>query len=615
MTTASQHWRRAARVRLPPTESIGGQVALAGSLGLTLVCIGFALARANEHLVLGELLSWAGIGLVVATACAALLADERPRSERVLIVVAATVLLYGVKVLHDPTRFTLGDEYVHVANTRFILGSGTLFTANPILPVTASYPGLEIVTSAVAAVTHLSIFASGLIVIGLARVLLALGLFLVFEALTGSPRVAGIAVLLYAANPNYMYWSAQYSYESLSLPILVVILALVLTSERSPPDRRRRWMIAAALLGAAVVITHHLTAYILAASLWALVGLCSTRTWRRFTPPLALAVVVTATTLAWLTVVAVNTRGYLENVFSRAFAGFADAVASSGGRRVPFQSLSGVTTPVWDRALAGGALLITTAGVGAGLMLMRRRWRSHPLLALLVLAAPGYLFFLGLRVVPGAWEVGSRSSEFLFIGVALLLGLSAAALADWARDRGYVRAALVAASVVLVIGGSVIGWPQSVRLPRPFTVAAAGGAIEPQGAAVADWGTLAIQPTSGITADDSNGRLLIAAGFPHLLVGREPGAHDLFEQPRLPDWVRTLLTRRHMAYVVFDRRISSTDVIAGQFFPRPGEKRQQYPRVAVEKLRRLGLPVVFSSGDIRIYDIRSITGAREGGPR
>ena len=63
---------------------------------------------------------------------------------------------------------------------------------------------------------------SALIVIGVARLIMMLALFLLFERLSGSSRVAGLAALVYCASPNFLFWSSQYSYQSLALPLAVL---------------------------------------------------------------------------------------------------------------------------------------------------------------------------------------------------------------------------------------------------------------------------------------------------------------------------------------------------------------------------------------------------------
>lgn len=594
--------------RVQSRIELTGYVAVLGVLGLALIAVAFGLGRADHHLNRAELLSWAGLALIVAPAALALLARGRPRSERVLILVIATLLLYGVKVVHDPTGFAYGDEYVHAADTRNILSSGGLFTPNPILPIIPSYPGVSLVTAAVSSVTHLGIFPSGLIVIGTARLLMVLALFLIFEAVTGSSRVAALGGLAYASGPNYLYWTAQFSYESLSLPLMTAIIAVVLARDRAPGQDRMRWTVPAVLLIAALVATHHLTAYLLAAVLWGISILVWTRRWTRPAPPVDLAILTTGAAAAWALLVAGTTTGYLGGIFTAAFKSAQETLSSGTVGRTPFQSADpgAVVTPPWDRALAVGALLLTAVGVVGGLLALRRRLRPDAIVVLLALAAPAYLAFYLARAAPGAWETANRSSEFLCVGVALVLAVAAVAALRRARGAVWARAGLAAALVVLVAGGSVIGWPQSVRLPRAYDVATPDGTIVPQGAAAADFAAVALPRRRGLLADTASGRQLLQVGFSHLLVGRAPGAHDMFELPTLPTWQRRLLARRHISYVVFDRRTLSGDGLIGYFFPRQEDPPSFYPASTLGKFQTLQVPVVFSSGDIHVYDMRHL---------
>ena len=104
--------------------------------------------------------------------------------------------------------------------------------------------------------------------------ILVLALFLFSERVSGSARVAGIATLLYMANPNFIFWSAQFSYESMALPLAVlVIYAATRRTEAIRADRHFGFTLTALLSIGAVVITHHLTSYLLVTFLvlWALI--------------------------------------------------------------------------------------------------------------------------------------------------------------------------------------------------------------------------------------------------------------------------------------------------------------------------------------------------------
>src|SRR6266545_4304543 len=82
--------------------------------------------------------------------------------------------LYLVKVLHSPLIFTLHDEFIHWHTANDILKSGHLFRENPLLPASALFPGLEIVTAALTRLSGLTIFDAGVVVVGIARLMLVL---------------------------------------------------------------------------------------------------------------------------------------------------------------------------------------------------------------------------------------------------------------------------------------------------------------------------------------------------------------------------------------------------------------------------------------------------------
>src|SRR5262249_26884245 len=121
--------------------------------------------------------------------------------------------------------------------------------------------------SALVQVSGLPFFVSGLIVVGAARLLLMLALYMIFEQVSNSPRVAGLAALLYTCNPNFLFFDAQFAYESLSVPLGAFLVVLAL---RHPPrDRPQRIAVAGAiaLTAMSLAVTHHLPSWLFALGL------------------------------------------------------------------------------------------------------------------------------------------------------------------------------------------------------------------------------------------------------------------------------------------------------------------------------------------------------------
>ena len=91
------------------------------------------------------------------------------RRERVSLVVMLGVTLYLVKVLQSPSAFIQFDELLHVPTAVSIFEKHHLFSLNSLLPISPLYAGMEIVTTAIAHLTGLSIFWSGVLLLGAAR--------------------------------------------------------------------------------------------------------------------------------------------------------------------------------------------------------------------------------------------------------------------------------------------------------------------------------------------------------------------------------------------------------------------------------------------------------------
>ena len=420
-------------------------LALIGAAGLFVVSVAFSLSRSDPQSGWAQLLFWVGLALIVLPPAARLLGAGAGRAERLGLALTVGVLLYLVKIIHDPFGFTYADEWVHVYNAQQILGSGALFHANPIIGVTSRYPGLESVTAAVASLTHLGLFASGAIVLGAARILFVLAFFLLVELITGSARIAGVAVLVYAANPNFLFWSAEFSYESIALPLALFAFFAAVRSRRSPgaggevvaagpahPLRRvlssgrASWTALACLASAATAMSHHLTAFALCGFLVVVCLIASARRSTRGEAPWLVAGFAVTVTVAWVSGVAPGTGHYLFPVLARAFhQTVATVLGHSSGRGLFGGGSAGQpVAPVWQRLAALGSVGLIVLALPFGLVEARRRYLRQPVVVMLAAAAVIYVAVLPMRLVPAAWETSNRSSEFLFLGVALVLALS-----------------------------------------------------------------------------------------------------------------------------------------------------------------------------------------------
>ena len=563
----------------PTVASLGLLAPLTVLASLCLGAVALADGGSRSGRPWGGVVFWSAIA-VCAVAFAARLAGSRAsRVERILTVLAFGLFLYVVKILRDPTGFTYADELVHAYNVDSIVSSHSFFAPNPILPVTPHYPGLETVAAALRLVGVSSTFATGLIVVVLARTMMMLALFLLLERASGSARVAGLGALAYTACPNFVFLDAAFSYEPLALPLAVVAAYAItrwmalkevdLSMGANPSRRRRRWAwgAAAVMITASVVVTHHITSYLLIVFILGL-GRAQReirRLSRTYASPFLFAVFGLAAVLVWLVFFARSTWNYLTPVLSDAVRSSIDIITGHQGGRALFSNQQDAT-PIWDRISALAAAGLVAVGLPFGLRRVWRDFRTNPVCIVLAVAAAGYLVSLGLRLVPAAWETANRSSEFLFIGVGLVLAL--AGLDRW-RPRvmpwaGQLAVAL--AFAVMLEGGMVSGWSSNIMLAQTTNVAVAGTEIHPQGFAAAAWANSTLGPDRRFAADASNARLLAAYAHEFAIAGTNPDVQSVIRDPKLDAWHIRLLRRYGIRYVLVDRRKVSEDALAGYFF-------------------------------------------------
>jgi hypothetical protein len=437
-----------------------------------------------------------------------------------------------------------------------------------------------------------------------------LALFLLYENVTGSSRVAGLATVLYAANPHYLFFTAAFSYESLALPLALLAAVAVVRARPSEGAADMRWGIFAVAAILAVVATHHMTSYALVALLLAL---CLVPLpWRRLPArrPWFLAAAAVAVTAAWLTLVASQTVGYLSPVITNAIADTFRTAAGESATRALFSSPSGQVAPAWEHLVGIGAIIAIVAAIPFGLMVLWRRYRDQPIAMVLSLASIAYVGTLCLRLVPAAWETAARASEFLFVGVALVVALAALLAHERLHAPALTGVGISAVAGLVLMGGVIAGSSSEERLAQPYRVKAAGTDLDPPGVAVARWARDVLGPGRAIAAQEADARLLLIYGREHVFAGTNPPITTVLETPKLYRWQLDLLRREGIRYVVVDARRESANVSTGYFFPRhPVGPQDRFPAAAITKFARAGAQRIYNDGNIAVYDLRGVSDA------
>lgn len=609
----------------PATDDWGWIPALC--LIAALGCLGVAIAYTGSRFrsEVTEPFFWVGVLLIFAPSAARVMMARTSRRESIGCVLLVGIALYFVKILHGPDAFTLFDELLHWRTANDIALSGHLFATNSLLPVSPLFPGMEIATNAVQEITGLSIFGAGALVIGMARLMLVLALFLLFEQIGLSSRIAGGGTMLYMANANFLFFDAQFAYESFAIAFAVFTVYAVVRAAHVPLGARGIWTAAALLALSVTVTSHHVTSYFLVLFLvgWTLVRYAAplVRLHRLDAlNPAGITATAVLMSLAWLAFAASIVIGYLAEPVNNGLRDFARLIAGEQQSRELFRAEGGQVQPRWEQFTGFASVILVLLGLPFGAWRIWWHYRANALIVALALGTAAYPATLALRFTTLGAEISGRTTAFLFVAIAFVLAVAFAPRVG-VRARLVSRAtpllfALYAATIFL--GGIAVGYgPAVARLPGPYLVSADARSIEPEGVAAAAWARVFLHPENRIAADRVNGLLMGTYGEQYTVtdIGNRVDFSPVFFARENSGDVRETLRRGRVVFLVIDRRITQSLPLFG-FYIQPGENEGEahilpVDRAATDKFDRIpGVSRLFDSGNIIVYDVRMLSGAR-----
>ena len=589
-----------------------------GAIGLLLISLAYTAARSEEAWA-GTLL-WSGLILLFGPAAGRLAFGRPGERENLGLVLIPGFFLYLVKIMHSPVNFTSFDEFLHWRTLSDLVRSDHLFNVNPLLPSSALYPGLEMVTGALVKLSGLPYFTAGIIILGAGRIVLLLSFYLIFKELSRSGRLAGIATLVYMTNPNFVFFDADFSYESLALPLAGLLLFVIV--RRQQLDRfeagAKGLTVAAVITGSAVVMTHHITSYVVLGLLvlWTFLDKLkntkqSSKPARPGPGPGGMAIFMLVAVLAWILNIAGIIIGYLSPHLQAAAKEMGNLIAQEGdsGRQLFQNSTTGVSSPLWERFVAFGAVGLILLVLPFGFWRIWKKYLNNPLVLTLAAAALLYPVSLAFRLTRAGWEAANRSSEFLFLGVGLVFALGVFQIATFPFPKGLKQAGpflFSACLSVMLLGGIIAGWNPRQLLPGAYKVEEGSLSIEPQGIQAALWANTYLGPNNFMGVYGTNMNLMGSYGDQNVSTTLSGGinmAWVLFA-PRLEAEQIEQIQRGLLKYIVVDRRLAQVPYLAASFYPNGSITE------ALDKFNNItGVKRIFDSGDIIIYDVGAISGA------
>jgi len=625
-----------------------GTVMLVAAVGIGIVGLADALGRSG-HLTSAVLpLFFAGL-LTIFVPCAwRLLGTGASRYERARVSLVLGVGLLVAYVLRSPLLLDGFDELLHGATLSQLMAGHSLLVSNTALPVSSYYPALELLTSAVKWITGLPVGLAQLFVLFAVRVVLVLAVFLVTERVGGSARAGGVGVLVYAANPQFYSFDAQYGYETLALGFAAAAVYLLISATRaaSPTTgsahpggvastggivtaaekadaRARRCRkgldigLALACL-AALAVTHHLTSWLTVLFLL-VVGAGLDRTGRLGAARVMRFAAISAFLLAgdWTILVGKRIWNYLDPIFHAALTGAATALGQLHTDRQLFHSAAGAgAAPKWEivvmlAAAVGWCLLLVPAALSA---ILDHTVRGRSLRWIAVAVAAGFPLALLASVSSASSEVGARATTFIFFGMAVVVGAWFASSRFMRTRHRLWRVPVVAVASVCFLGMMIFGsGPDWSFVPGRYLVGADQRSVGAPSIAVAEWVATHVPTGTHVAADRVTGALLADLGHvePVTAIGGLVNAGPLFFDPSIGHYETSLIRKAQVRYIVVDDRLASGLPKFGTYVE-PGEAPTP-KRLTLEELRKYdsvpGVRLVYDNGPIQVYDLSALLGA------
>ena len=586
-------------------------ISFIGAICLFIVAWGFNEARRDTPY--HELIFWLGMLPFYVLVAWRLVSPLPTRRERILLVAFAGVGLYMVKVLHSPIHFTFYDELLHYRTAANILETGFHFQEHPLLPVSPLYPGLENVAVALVSVGGLDVFHAGLLTILLARIAFVLVMYLFYEKASQSPRLAGIATLIYASNPHYIFFDAQFSYESLALVFVVMVFLGIqyrMTIHANKP-------IGASLLIifgiCATLVTHHVTSYflLLCLLLWAIIAYIFPYEGQSRTMLLSTAALAAVAILSWMMYVAIITIDYLVPVLSGAvFDLFRVLVRDETGRQL-FSDQGENALRLWEQLIVYSTALLILLGLMWGAIVTWRYNRNRTTYIFLGIVGLLYPLTQLLRFSEKGPEIASRIGPFMYMGIGFVLAVGITNL--YGRQSvswGWLRQVVLGVVVTIMFWGNfLVSFPRWALMPGDYRASADTRSVEAQSMEMVYWFDYYLGQENRIAADRINGLLLVAYGRQYQVTGswNNINVPGVFLDVPFTQVEYNTLCEGDIEYMVLDYRFLDYLPLLGFYYEQDENEfpyRVPLETAVFEKFRvEEAFSLIYNGGDLLIYQV------------
>jgi hypothetical protein len=448
---------------------------------------------------------------------------------------------------------------------------------------------------------------------------MTLAIIRIIQRISGNAAAGCLATLIYATNPQYIFFNSQYSYQSVALP-LCFFCVYVFTINRNPRNLLALAPITVIVL--AIAATHHLTSAALVIVLW--IWYLFTRIIRRpVNQLLPLAVISLLIVAAWTWVSRSVIIPYLFEISHNSLASVRNLVNGQSSHRF-FTDSAGDRNPFWQEIVSiSSVLLITLTLIPAlCLALIKHRFLSAAAMVLFAIAAIYPIIPAG-HLTNATSEISDRASGFVFIGLGYIVA------AWWFRDEPFHRHSrssrftlhrhtwlLVLGLTLCFVGGAVLSGPDWIYGPGRYLVSADNRSVDQLALQAADWEGQNLPPGSRVYSDRVNGLLAGVYGNEHVLTSLE----DQVDQGTLSTLLlspvtsadKNLVCLAHLQFLISDVRLATSLPHLGVYIDNGeylfGFRNSPVSVGALTKFDNVrGTQRIFDNGAIRIYDLRGLS--------
>lgn len=530
------------------------------------------------------------------------------------------------------------DEFIHFRQATEALLGGDVGHLLYLLPISEEFFGLHQAAGAFARLASMPLWVACMTVIVLAHILSVLAMFQLIRALDVPAPGAAVGAVLYTLNPSWMYFNATFSYESLSLPLLLWCLAATVGAGRATEKRAVRSIAAAVLCVIALPMIHHLATIMLV---------------------LILGVLIVARLVLWYPRTIVGGWGACrERLWPSAFVWFALIASIHFWWSEKYEWLLSYLSPAWTEGLSQLGKILDGLGKVSGqrslfgdspnpiyeivsgylypfvvlalfLLSLTVLWRQRRRVgtAVWAFAVIGAMFFASMPMLltHGGAEGAHRSWGYSFIGIAVVCGM---AWSSWPRPGdspdgrlsyatelfarpGPRAVAACAVFTVLAFGSAALGVNLSARFPGSANVGDDARSVSKEGTAVSAWLAANAPVDTPVMADRYASLQIGSLGRMSAL--RPSEAFPIWELYMSPEPVRLEVLKQiwdsKIRYFVVDSRMATTRPKLGYWFTRnePGVRGDQtFPPSALDRFDCLPwLQAVYAAGPLTVYRVDS----------